>query len=57
MTIRLKIILTNVVVFGVILIAVAAVIYERTREAEIARIDSRLDSYAAGFITEFEDEW
>ena len=57
MTIRLKIILTNIVVFGIILIAVAAVIYERTREAETARIDSRLDAYAVGFITEFEDEW
>ena len=57
MTIRLKIILTNIVVFGIILIAVAVVIYERTREAETARIDARLDAYAAGFITEFEDEW
>jgi len=57
MTIRAKLILTNVVVFGVILIAVAVAVYNRTREAEIARLDSRLDAYAAGFVTEFEDQW
>lgn len=57
MTIRLKIILTNIAVFGIILISVAVAIYGRTRDAETARIDSRLDAYAAGFITEFEDEW
>ncbi len=57
MTIRAKLIITDVIVFGVILIAVAVAVYNRTREAEIARMDSRLDTYAAGFITEFEDQW
>ncbi len=57
MTIRAKIILTNIVVFGIILIAVAMVVYDRTSEAETARIDSRLEAYASSFITEFEDEW
>ena len=57
MTIRRKLIIANVIVFGIILAAVAVVVYDRTYEAEIARIDSHLDTYAAGFVTEFEDEW
>ncbi len=57
MTIRTKIILANIIVFGIILFAVAVVVYNRTLESETARIDSRLDTFAVGFITEFEDEW
>lgn len=57
MTIRTKLIITNVVVFGIILFAVAAVIYDRTRETEFAKLDSQLEVYAAGFVTEFEDQW
>ncbi len=57
MTIRAKLIITNIVVFGIILFVVAVVVYNSTRESEIAKVDSRLETFAANFITEFEDQW
>lgn len=57
MTIRAKLIIANVVVFGIILFVVAAVVYNSMRESEIAKIDSHLETYAVSFITEFEDQW
>ncbi len=57
MTIKAKIILADVAVFGLVLIAVALVVYDRTRESEIAKLDSQLEVFATGFITEFENEW
>lgn len=57
MTIRAKIILANVSVFGLVLLAVALIIHNRTRDSEIAKLDSRLEVFATGFITEFQDEW
>jgi two-component system OmpR family sensor kinase len=57
MSIRLKIILANVIVFGLVLIGLALIVYDRTRESETAKLDSQLEVYATGFITEFEDEW
>lgn len=57
MTIRAKIILADVSVFGLVLLAVALIIHNRTRDSEIAKLDSRLQVFATGFITEFQDEW
>jgi len=57
MTIKAKIILADMAVFGLVLVAVALAVYDRTRESEIAKLDSQLEVFATGFITEFEDEW
>ncbi len=57
MTIKAKIILADVAVFGMVLLAVAFVVYDRARESEIAKLDSQLEVFATSFITEFEDEW
>ncbi len=57
MTLRSRLIVTNVVVFAVILVILAVIVYERTRESEIVKLDSRLESYAAEFATEFEEQW
>ncbi len=56
MSIKVKIILANLAVFGLVLVAVAFVVYDRTRESELAKLDSQLEVFATGFITEFEDE-
>ncbi len=57
MTIRSKLIITYAVLFGLVLAAVAIVVYSRSRDSEVARLDSRLDTFATGFIAEFEDQW
>ncbi len=57
MTIRSKLIITNIVVFGLILAAVAVAVYVQTRESEIAKLDSNISSFAASFTTEFDDQW
>jgi len=55
MTIRAKLISVNILIFGLILLAVAAIVYERNREAEITKLDTRLDSYASSLSDEFEE--
>jgi len=57
MTLRSRLIITNLFVFAIILIILAVIVYERTRESEIAKLDSRLESFSVEFATEFEDQW
>jgi heavy metal sensor kinase len=57
MTLRSRLIITNEIVFAVILIILAVIVYEKTRESEIAKLDSRLESFSVEFATEFEDQW
>ncbi len=55
-SLRSKLILANILVFGLILLAVAVTIYNRTLDSETAKLDAGLEAYAAGFMTEFEDQ-
>ena len=55
MTIRSKIAITNVLVFGLILIGVGAVVYDRMQDAEMVRIDYSLEMYVATLVTAFDD--
>jgi len=55
-SLRSKLILTDILVFGLILLAVAITIYNRTLESETVKLDAGLEAYAAAFVTEFEDQ-
>jgi len=57
MSIKSKIVSANLVVFGILVSALAIFVYGNTARSEIAAIDLRLESCAAKIITEFEDEW
>ena len=56
-SIKGKIVLANLAVFGILLSGLAYFVYNRTSNSEIEAIDLRLESCAAKIITEFEDEW
>ena len=55
-SIKGKIVLANLAVFGILLSGLAYFVYNRTANSEIEAIDLRLESCAAKIITEFEDE-
>ncbi len=57
MTIKAKIVLANLAVFGILLSGLAYFVYNRTLHSDMTAIDLRLESCAARIITEFEDEW
>ncbi len=56
LSIRTKIILAYTLVFGLLLLGFAYFIYQDTREAETAKLDARLESYAAKISTELSEE-
>ncbi len=56
MTIKTKIILATTAVFGVMLTLFAVVIYESTKEAELTKLDARLESHAEKIATELEED-
>ena len=57
MTIKSRIVVANLAVFGVLMIALAYFVYSSAALGEYEAIDLRLEAYAAKVITEFEDEW
>ena len=57
MTLRSRLIITNVLVFAIVLIVFAVIVYERTRESEITKLDSHLEAVSVEFAAEFEDQW
>ncbi len=56
MTINFKMTLLSTVVFGLLLAGFAILIYRGLREAEIAKLDARLEVHAGKIQTEFEEE-
>lgn len=56
MTIKTKIILATTAVFGVMLTLFAVVIYESTKEAELTKLDARLESHAEKIAMELEED-
>jgi signal transduction histidine kinase len=56
MTINSKITLLSTFVFGLLLAGFAVLIYRGLREAEIAKLDARLEVHAGKIETEFEEE-
>jgi len=57
MTLRSRLIVTNVLVFTIVLVVLAMLVYERTRESEITKLDSQLEAVSVEFAAEFEDQW
>ncbi|MBU0985209.1 MAG: HAMP domain-containing histidine kinase [candidate division Zixibacteria bacterium] len=57
MTLKSKIVIANLLIFGLILAGVSAVVYHHVRGNELARVDARLDILADQVITEFSEEW
>ncbi len=55
-TIKSKIILAYTVVFGVLLIIFAAIIYNSTKEASFLKLNTNLKSYSISLRTKIEDE-
>ena len=56
LTIKAKIIIAYTLVFGMLLCVFAYLIYESSRRAEIAKIDTRLESHADKIKTEIEEQ-
>jgi heavy metal sensor kinase len=56
LTIKAKIIVAYMLVFGMLLCVFAYLIYESSRRAEIAKIDTRLESHADKLKTEIEEQ-
>jgi len=56
LTIKGKIILANLLVFGLMLVGFAITIYRSTRESELAKLDARLQVCASKLQRELEDE-
>ena len=56
-TIKTKIILAYTLVFGVLLSALAVVVYRTTRDAKIAKIDALLAAHAGKLLTEVEEDY
>lgn len=56
MTINSKITLLSTLVFGLLLAGFAILIYRGLRDAEIAKLDARLEVHAGKIHTEFEEE-
>jgi len=57
MTIKSQIVLLNLIVFGILISALAYYVYSSTVQSELEAVDLRLNACAAKIITEFEDEW
>jgi len=55
-TIKSKIILAYTVVFGVLLVIFAAIIYNSTKEASFLKLNTNLKSYSISLRTKIEDE-
>jgi signal transduction histidine kinase len=55
-TIKTKIILAYTVVFGILLVIFAAVIYHSTKEAAFLRLNTNLKSYSISLRTEIQDQ-
>ncbi len=55
-TIKFKIILAYTIVFGIMLIIFAAIIYDTTKEASFLKLNTNLKSYSISLRTEIEDE-
>jgi heavy metal sensor kinase len=56
LTIKAKIIIAYTLVFGLLLCVFAYLIYESSRRAEIAKMDTRLESHADKLKTEIEEQ-
>lgn len=56
LTIRTKVIAASTGVFGMVLIVFAFIIYQRTGDAELAKLDARLESQAEKIATEIEED-
>ncbi|MCX6832110.1 MAG: ATP-binding protein [candidate division Zixibacteria bacterium] len=56
LTIKAKIIIAYMLVFGMLLCVFAYLIYESSRRAEIAKMDTRLESHADKLKTEIEEQ-
>jgi signal transduction histidine kinase len=57
MTIRGKMILAYTIVFGVMLVCFALLVYNTSREAEVSRLDAYLDTHAMRLASEVEEQW
>jgi two-component system sensor histidine kinase ArlS len=55
-SIKLKIISAYTVVFGIMLVLFAAIIYNSTKEASFLKLNTNLQSYSISLRTEIEDE-
>ena len=56
LSIKLKIVIAYTVIFGIILVLFAYIIYHSTAEAEIARLDTNLKTYSILLQSEFEEQ-
>jgi len=57
MTIKAKIILAYTIVFGVMLVCFAILVYGTSRDAEVARLDAYLDTHSMKIGAEVEEQW
>lgn len=57
MTIKTKIVLAYTIVFGVMLTGFAFVVYRSSREAEISKLDARLESQAEKIQAEIQEQY
>ncbi len=56
LTIKTKIILFSSIVFGIILMVLAVLVYRVTEQAEFAKLDARLDTHSEKLLTEIDDQ-